>query len=93
MIAFVVGLFFVGHGQEEQIESQPKPQVVRSLEVVKSSSKLTTLFSVNMAFRDGGIEAVEKQFDKAERKVRTGLKERVTIDQLICELEDNCEEI
>ena len=85
VIIFAIGLFFVGHDREKQIESYTKE--------VKSPAELTTLFSINIAFRDGGIEAVEKQFDKAERKIRAGLKERITIDQLICELEGNCEEI
>ena len=56
----------------------------------KTPSELVSLISLNIAFRDGDdMEAVEKQFDKAERKVRPGLKERLTIDQLICEL-DGC---
>ncbi len=87
MIIFAIGLFFVGYDREKQIESYPKPQVV------KSPAELMTLLSINIAFRDGGIEAVEKQFDMAEKKVRPMLKERVTLDQLICELEGNCEEI
>ena len=58
----------------------------------KTPAELVSVISLSMVFRDGGIEAVEKQFDKAEKKVRPGLKERITIDQLICELEE-CEEI
>jgi hypothetical protein len=58
----------------------------------KTPAELVSAVSLSMVFRDGGIEAMEKQFDKAEKKVRPGLKERITIDQLICELEE-CEEI
>ena len=58
----------------------------------KTPAELVSAISLSMVFRDGGIEAMEKQFDKAEKKVRPGLKERITIDQLICELEE-CEEI
>ena len=85
VIIFAISLFFVGHDREKQIESYTKE--------VKSPAELMTLISINIAFRDGGIEAVEKQFDMAEKKVRPMLKERVTLDQLICELEGNCEEI
>ena len=58
----------------------------------KTPVELVSVISLNMVFRDGGMKAMEKQFDIAEQKVKPGLKERVTISQLICELE-NCEKI
>ena len=56
-----------------------------------SLSELTSVISLNAVFRDGGMEAVEKQFNEVKR-VKPGLKERITIDQLLCELDD-CKEI
>jgi len=66
-----------------------RPKTVR---VEKTPAELMSVISLSMAFRDGDMEAMEKQFEKAEKKLRPGPRERITIDQLICELEE-CEEI
>ena len=58
----------------------------------ETPAELMSVISLSMVFRDGDMEAMEKQFDKAEKLVRPGLKERITIDQLICELEE-CKQI
>ncbi len=58
----------------------------------KTPAELVSVISLNMVFRDGGMKAMEKQLDMAEQKVKPGLKERITISQLLCELE-NCEKI
>ena len=58
----------------------------------KTPAQLTTIISLNMAFGRGGMDAVEKQFVEADKKAGQSLKERVTIKQLLCELND-CEEI
>ena len=52
----------------------------------KTPAELVSVISLNMAFRDGGMKAMEKQFDTAEQKVKPGLKERITMEQLIHEL-------
>lgn len=51
--------------------------------------ELLSVVSLNIAFRDGDMEAVEEQFDKVEKMRNPKLKTRLTIDQLICEL-DGC---
>ena len=61
-------------------------------EISETPAELLNAFSLNMAFRDDGIEGVMKKFRQAEEKVKRGLNERLTIDQLICELEE-CEKI
>ncbi len=81
VIIIAVGLFLVHRGPDEQI----KPTEVAK--VTKSPAELTTFASLTFAYRRGGMKALEKQFEKAEKKVRPGLAERITIDQLICELE------
>jgi len=75
-------------GELEQQETDGPVVAVRS----KTPAELVSAISLNMVFRDVDMEAMEKQFDEAEKKVKPGLKERLTIDQLICELEE-CEEI
>jgi len=60
--------------------------------VSKTPAELLSAFSLNMAFRDGGIEAVTERFQQAREKVKRGQTKRLTIDQLICELEE-CEKI
>jgi hypothetical protein len=57
-----------------------------------SLSELTSVMSLNAVFRDGGMEAVEKRFDEVEKRIKPGLKESITINQLMCELDD-CKEI
>ena len=52
-------------------------------------SELLSLVSLNIAFREGDMEAVEKQLDKAEKMTKPKQNERLTIDQLICDL-DGC---
>jgi hypothetical protein len=75
-------------GEPEQHETTGLEVAVRA----KTPSELVSAISLSMAFRDGDLRSVESQFDKAEKKVKPRLKERITIDQLICELED-CEKI
>ena len=60
--------------------------------ISETPAELMSVISLSMTFRDGGMQAMERQLDKAERKVRRGLTEPLTIDQLLCELEE-CEEI
>jgi hypothetical protein len=57
--------------------------------ISETPAELVSAITLNMAFRDGGMQAMEKQFEKAEKKVKPGLKTRLTVDQLICEL-DGC---
>ena len=54
--------------------------------ISETPAELVSVITLNMAFRDGGMQAMEKQFDKAEEKVKPGLKTRLTVDELICEL-------
>ena len=54
--------------------------------VPKSPAKPLSLISLNMTLRYGEIEDVEKQLDMAEKRTKL---QRLTIDQLICEL-DGC---
>ncbi len=80
VIVLAIGLFLVERNPKEQPESQIETKVA------KSPAELLTLASLNFAYRTGGMDAAEKLFDKAEKKVSPGLKERITIEQLICEL-------
>jgi hypothetical protein len=75
-------------GKLEQQGTNEPAVAVRS----KTPAELVSVISLNMVFRDGDMEAMEEQFDKAEKKVKPGLKERITMEQLICKLED-CEKI
>lgn len=72
-------------GETEQHEAAGLEIAVIS----ETPAELVSVIALNMAFRDGGMQAIEKQFDKAEKKVKPGLKTRLTVDQLICEL-DGC---
>lgn len=85
VIIIAVSLFLVQQKQPGEIEKQ---QIIQEL---KSPAEITTFASLTFAYRQGeGMEMVEIIFDEAERKVSPM---RTAIDQLICELEGNCEEI
>jgi hypothetical protein len=58
----------------------------------QSPSELMSVISLNAVFRDGGMEAVEKRFNEVEKRVKPGIKERITINQLMCK-SDDCKEI
>ncbi|MHC4759620.1 MAG: hypothetical protein ACYTE8_13310 [Planctomycetota bacterium] len=60
--------------------------------VGKTPAQMVSLASLNLAYRRGGMEAMDEQFEEAEKKLRPQLRKRITIEQLICELEE-CEEI
>ena len=86
VIIIAIGFFAVYQGPDEQIET------VGILEASRTPAEMLTLASINAAYRKGGMKAMEKQFDKVEKKVKSTLRERITIGQLICELE-GCEKI
>ena len=71
-------------------KGEPKQYETAGTEVAvisETPAELVSAISLSMAFRDGDLKAVERQFDKAEKKVKPSLTEQITIDQLICELE------
>ena len=59
---------------------------------LKTPTELVSIGSLNTAFRNGGMKAVEKQFEIAEKKVKPTLKENITVDDLLCALGE-CEKI
>ena len=77
------------------VNNEPQKQDVNIVAITKSPetpSDLVSIGSLNTAFRSGGMKAVEKQFETAEKKVKPTLKENITVDDLLCEL-GVCEEI
>lgn len=52
----------------------------------ETPAELVSVIRLNMAFRDGGMKAMEEQLEKAEKKVKPDSKTPLTVDQLICEL-------
>ena len=79
-------LFFIQQEQPGEVQTQQITQTA------KSPAELVSSITLNMAFRDGGMQSMEKQFDKAEKKVKLWLKTSLTVEQLICEL-NGCQEI
>jgi hypothetical protein len=59
VIVLAVGVFIVQRVPDEQIKNHKMP------EVAKSPAEMMTAMSLNMAYRRGGMEEVEKQCDKA----------------------------
>ncbi len=89
VVALAVCLLTVSDRGELEQQQTNGPLVAMRYE---TPAELVSVISLNMVFRDGNMEAMEKQFDKAENKVKPGLKTRLTVEQLIRELE-RCEKI
>ncbi|MFA5554791.1 MAG: hypothetical protein WCZ89_02745 [Phycisphaerae bacterium] len=83
-VTIIAAAWFVFTYQKpkEQIEPLQTMQIYKS----ESLSELTSTMSLNAAFQRGGIKAVEEQLAKADKKISRGLKEQLTIKQLLCEL-------
>jgi hypothetical protein len=69
--------------------SEPAKQVdiPEETNVLESPIEMLTLSSLNAAYRNGGIEAVEAQCDKAMARLAAP-SETITIDQLLAELDN-----
>ena len=80
----IVGVGILLYPKEPNVVVE-KPRTAR---VEKAPAELLTTMSLNLAYRRGGMEALNEQFEEAEKKLRPQLRKRITIDQLICELEE-----
>jgi len=86
----ILAVYWLAVSYRGEIKQQETNGAVAAEE--KTPVELVSAISLNMAFREGDMEAVQKQFEKAEKKTSPGLKERITIEELMCELEE-CDEI
>jgi hypothetical protein len=78
VIVVVISLFIVHRGPDEEVDT-----VIVS-NSTKSAAELLTVASLNMAFRRGGIEAVEKQCEQVIDKL--GLQPaRIRVEELLAE--------
>ena len=77
VIGVAIGLFMANQGSREQ-----RPQMVGA---VKSPAEMLTVMSLNIAYRRGGIEAVDEQSNKAFQML--GSKPaKASIQELLSEL-------
>ena len=84
VIIVAIGFFVVHRGPNQQING-------RSIsEVSKSPAELLTAMSLNIAYRKGGMEAVERQCKQALKLVELR-PEILTVQQLLAELINNDE--
>ena len=84
VIIVVVGFFAVHQGPDEQIDKRGVPHVARS------PVEMLTAVSLNIAYRKGGMEAVEEQYNKVSKVVRPRSK-RLSVQQLLAEFNGNGE--
>jgi len=79
VIVLVVGLFVARRIPDKQTENGTKQ------EVAKSPAEMMTAMSLNIAYRRGGMEEVEKQCDKAFEMLgpRPG---SITVQEMLAEL-------
>lgn len=82
IIIIAIGLFAVHRRPVERIEPPEIP------EVTKSPAEMMTAMSLNIAYRKGGMEAVEKQCEKAFEMLRPQ-PAKVSIQELLAEFNGN----
>ena len=78
-VIIIAAIFFVYNSR--RIE---KDDIVNVTEITKSPADLLTLASLNMAYRRGGIKAIEKQCDEVVDKLGPQ-PEDITIKELLAE--------
>jgi len=74
--------------RQKEVPQQPGTNKAAAATIFETPAELVSVISLNMAFRDGGLEAVEEQFEKAEKKVKSGLTENITANKLMHELQE-----
>ena len=84
VIVAVIGLFVIERIPNERIENQTVPQAA------KSPAEMLTAISLNIAYRKGGLDAVERQCKKAF-KMSGPRSTRITVQQLLAEFNGNSE--
>ncbi len=78
VIIITIGFFLIGRNPDEQTKNRTKTQFK------KSPAEMLTAVSLNIAYRKGGIEAVEKQCEEAFNTM--GYRPRkVSIQELMVE--------
>jgi len=77
--------FSVSRTDEPEQPGTSRPTVAARFE---TPAELVSVMSLNRAFREGGLKAVEKQYEEAEKRVKSGLKEIITADELMRELQE-----
>jgi len=85
IVLSAICLLTLSHRGEPEQHGASGPEVLARY---KTPGELVSFAAINMAFRNGGMQAVEEQFDKAETIVKPGLNKRLTVEELICELDD-----
>jgi hypothetical protein len=80
IIILAFGLLILQSNKKEKIET------VKVLNVTQTSTEMLTLKSLTIAYRNGGIEAVEKQCDEAIEKL--GFKpKKIAVQELISDID------
>ncbi len=88
MIAVVFLAFYSGIAYKNRSHQEQLTKIADELNL-KSTAELMSYISLSRAFRDGDdMELLDKHFEVANKKMNSRSKTRLTIDQLICELDD-----
>jgi hypothetical protein len=83
-IIFLVCLFTIRDVNHRQ-DIKPTAVELKS----RTPAGLMTVISLNMAFRNGDMQALQNQLNEAERKLKPVPEKRITVNQLICELNEH----
>lgn len=78
LIILAIGFFMIHLGPGEKVDTAEVPQVT------KSPAEMLTVASLSIAYRKGGLEAIEAQFDKALEKLGPR-PAKITVKELLAE--------
>lgn len=87
MIAVIALAFYSGIAYKNRAHQEQLTDLAAELNL-RSTAELMSYISLSKAFRQGDMEALDKQFEIADKKTTSNTKTRLTVDQLICEFDD-----
>jgi hypothetical protein len=80
VVILTIGFFVTRPAPDKKVE------IVEVTNVAQSPAEMLTLKSLTIAYRNGGIEAVEKQCDKAIEKLGSKSK-RIAVQELVADID------
>ena len=83
VIIIAIGLFLVYQGPSEPVET------TKAAKVAKSPAEMMTLASLTFAYRQGGIEAVQRHLEMISEMKGSRQRQTITLCDILTELNGN----
>lgn len=83
VIIIAIGLFLVHQGPSEPVET------TKAAKVAKSPAEMMTLASLTFAYRQGGIEALQRHLEMISEMKGSRQRQSITLSDILVELNGN----